>query len=90
MKVIVAGMSKTGVSSMQSALTMLGYNVYGVMENFHHLNKEWQTIYSTGGNTEDFYYMFKNVDAVADIPAVYFWDEIHKAFPNAKVVVLVF
>ena len=90
MKVIVVGMPKTGVTSMKSALTMLGYNVYGTFQNFYHLNKEWQAIYLTGGKMEDFYNMFKNVDAVVDIPAVYFWDEIHKAFPSAKVVWLVF
>ena len=29
--------------------------------------------------------MYKDVDAVVDAPAFYFWEEIHKAFPDAKV-----
>ena len=30
--------------------------------------------------------MYENVDAVVDIPVYYFWEEIHWAFPDAKVI----
>ena len=85
MKVIVAGMPKTGTKTMQAALTELGYKVYDYEENVLFLNDEWRKIYSEGGSTEDFYEMYKNVDAVTDVPPCYFWDEIHKAFPESKV-----
>nr|XP_039273077.1 uncharacterized protein LOC120347234 [Styela clava] len=32
--------------------------------------------------------MYKDVDAVTDYPAFYFWEEIHKAFPEAKVILM--
>ena len=85
MKVIVAGLSKTGTKSMQFALKELGYNVYDFMENYMYYGKKWEKIFAFGGTTDDFYEMYKDVDAVTDCPAAYFWDEIHKAFPNAKV-----
>ncbi|XP_076815486.1 uncharacterized protein LOC143461602 [Clavelina lepadiformis] len=86
MKVIYAGFSKTGTKSMQAALTELGYNVYDFMEQYKYQGKEWMKIFKHGGTTEDFRRMFENVDAVTDAPACYFWDEIHKAFPDAKIV----
>ena len=85
MKVIVAGMPKTGTKTMKAALEELGYSVYDLLENFQYLNKDWQKIFNEGGTTEDFRRMFENVDAVTDVPGCYFWDEIHKAFPEAKV-----
>ena len=39
-----------------------------------------------GGSTEDFRRMFANVDAVTDVPCVFFWEEILEAFPEAKVI----
>ncbi|CAK8693213.1 unnamed protein product [Clavelina lepadiformis] len=86
MKVIYAGFSKTGTKSMQAALTELGYNVYDFLEQYKYQGKEWMKIFKHGGTTEDFRRMFENVDAVTDVPACYFWDEIHKAFPDAKIV----
>ena len=85
MKVICAGFGKTGTKSVQAALKELGYNVYDYMENFEYLYEDWMKIFKDGGTKEDFRRMFENVDAVTDAPAFYFWDEIHKAFPEAKV-----
>ena len=62
-----------------------GYNVYDFLEQYKYQGKEWMKIFKHGGTTEDFRRMFENVDAVTDVPACYFWDEIHKAFPDAKV-----
>ena len=85
MKIIVVGTQKTGTISMKAALEALGYSVCGFIDSFFRMKKEWEKIYSVGGTTEDFYKMFKDVDAVLDLPGSYFWDEILKAFPNAKV-----
>ena len=70
---------------MNVALQMLGYTVFNLTSNFLHLRKQWEKIFLTGGTTKDFYEMFKDVDAVVDLPCAYFWDEIYKAFPDAKV-----
>nr|CAB3263096.1 uncharacterized protein LOC101242677 [Phallusia mammillata] len=88
MKVICAGMSKTGTKTMQLALQMLGYEVYDFLENYTILGDDWERIFKNGSTTEDFRRMYENVDAVTDIPAAYFWDEIHKAFPDSKIILM--
>jgi len=86
MKVIYAGYSKCGTKTMNSALKELGYNVYDFMENYQYLGEDWNKIFTTGGTTDDFRRMFADVDAVTDIPGCFFWEEIHRAFPDAKII----
>ncbi|XP_076814551.1 uncharacterized protein LOC143460803 [Clavelina lepadiformis] len=86
MKVICAGLSKTGTKSMQAALKELGYNVYDTMDNYEHFRDDWIKILTKGGNSEDFRRMYQDIDAVADVPASAFWDEIHEAFPDSKII----
>ena len=49
MKVILAGLSKTGTKSMAAALRILGYQVYDATENFLYLGTEWLNIMKKGG-----------------------------------------
>nr|CAB3263095.1 uncharacterized protein LOC101242677 [Phallusia mammillata] len=88
MKVIVAGLSKTGTKSMVWALQELGYEVYDFLEHFIYHQKIWTKIMSEGGSTEDFRQMYENVDAITDLPASAYWDEIHKAFPESKIILM--
>ena len=88
MKVIVVGLPQTGVHSLVVALKKLGMTVYDIMDHFKHLQREWKAISKYGSNTEDFCRMYKGVDAVAGFPVWYYWEEIHKAFPDAKVKVI--
>ena len=85
MKIILAGMPKTGTKSIKKALSMLGYNVFDVEENFDFLHDDWTKIMTVGGDVEDFRRMYADVDATCDVPACYYWEEMHKAFPDAKV-----
>ena len=87
MKVIAAGFSKTGTKSLHAALKELGLEVYDSPDHFWHHNDEWMKILSSGkgGTIEDFQKMYADVDAVVDIPASLFWEEIHQAFPDSKV-----
>ena len=85
MKVIVAGFSKTGTKSLNVALNKLGYEVYDYMEHYWYHGDYWKRIFEGKGSLEDFKEMYENVDAVVDIPVYYFWEEIHWAFPDAKV-----
>lgn len=71
---------------MNAALTKLGYSVYDVPENMCLLQEEYSKIFREGWTTDDFKRMYEDVDAVVDIPACYFWEEIHKAFPDAKII----
>ena len=85
MKVIVAGCSKTGTKSMNAALTELGYKVYDNMEHIMYHCDDWIKIFEGKGRIEDFKRMYKDVDAIVDVPAFLYWYEIHQAFPEAKV-----
>ena len=78
-------MPKTGTKSINEALTMLGFTVYDAKENFEYLYEDWMKIMTIGGEVEDFKRMYSDVDATCDVPACYFWEEMHKAFPEAKV-----
>ena len=70
---------------MHAALHILGYKVYDLDYNFYHLGKQWLKILSEkGGTKEDFYNMYKDVDATMDVPACNFWEEILEAFPDVK------
>lgn len=86
MKVIVAGFPKTGTKSMNWALSTLGYKVYDFPENVYLLQEQYKKILHDGWTTEDFRKMYENVDAVVDTPACYFWEEILRAFPDAKII----
>ncbi|XP_039272127.1 uncharacterized protein LOC120346451 isoform X1 [Styela clava] len=86
MKVIVAGFTKTGTNTMSACLAALGYKVYGYEQNFFYLRNEWTKILTKGGSKEDFYNMYKDIDAGCDIPFCIFWEEILEAFPDAKII----
>jgi len=86
MKVILAGYPKTGTKTMRAAFLELGFSNYDFPENCQYLRKDWMKIFTTGGTTEDFRRMFENVDTCTDMPCCYFWEEIHQAFPDAKII----
>jgi len=86
MKVIYAGFPKTGTTTMNAALTELGFTCYDFLENGYYLNEEWEKITLEGGTVEDFRKMYENVDACMDTPCCFFWEEILEAFPDAKII----
>ena len=85
MKVIFAGFSKCGTKSMAAALTELGYSVHDFAENYEDFADEWMQVFDGGETREIFYEMYKDIDAVTDLPCCFYWKEIHEAFPDAKV-----
>lgn len=85
MKVICAGLSKTGTKTLAKALRTLGYTVYDYFEHRNLHSNEWFAIYCEGKDP-DFIAMYKDVDAVTDIPAAHWFREIYEAFPDAKVI----
>ncbi|CAK8694537.1 unnamed protein product [Clavelina lepadiformis] len=86
MKVILAGFSKTGTKSIAVALRELGFIVYDYMDHFWYHDKEWKRIFEKGATDEDFRQMYDGVDAVTGAPVFYLWEEIHHAFPDAKII----
>lgn len=86
MKVILAGFSKCGTKTMAAAFRELGYNNYDFLECFEHQHAEWMRIFEEGGGVEDFRRMFAGVDSCTDLPCCFFWEQIHQAYPDAKII----
>ncbi|XP_022789236.1 uncharacterized protein LOC111328947 [Stylophora pistillata] len=85
MRVICAGLSKTGTKSLTKALRILGYTAYDFSDHRDFHLDEWRATYSTG-KVPDFTTMYDDVDAVAGLPASAWFQEIYEAFPDAKVI----
>ena len=89
MKVICAGFPKTGTKSMANALRTLGYSVHDFEEQLEY-NLENYVDYLEGRVGEEvFLEMYREVDAVVDMPACTLSMVIHKQFPEAKVILMV-
>ena len=84
MKVILAGCSEAD-EHLSVILAMLGFNVYGFMDQFWKNHRVWNKILTEGGSSDDFIDMYTNVDVVSEMPTLFFWKEILDAFPSAKV-----
>jgi len=86
MKIICAGISRTGTKSLAAALRILGFTVHDNLEHFHyHLDEYYGAVV---GKMPNFYTMYKNVDAVIAFPVYIYWKELNEAFPNAKVILM--
>ena len=85
MKVICAGLMKTGTKSLAKALRKLGFSVYDVEEHVSFHLQPWCEILDEA-KEPDFRSMYRDVDTVTDVPANIFYEEILKAFPDAKVI----
>ncbi|KAL9980563.1 hypothetical protein ACROYT_G009166, partial [Oculina patagonica] len=88
MKVICAGLMKTGTSTLTKALQVLGYNVYGAPDGIKFHQQEWLDSFGTD-HLPNFEEIFKGVDAVTDHPAAFWFEEISNAFPEAKIILTV-
>ena len=89
MKVICAGFPKTGTKSMANALRTLGYSVHDFEEHLEY-NLENYVDYLEGRvGDEVFTEMYREVDAVVDMPACTLSMVIHQQFPDAKVILTI-
>nr|XP_039274005.1 uncharacterized protein LOC120347959 [Styela clava] len=89
MLVLAVGFPKTGTKSLGVALAKLGYKTYDYDKTLYYLGKEWMKIVEHGGTKDDFYKMYKDVDASVDGPTSHFWHEILEAFPDTKIIFMV-
>lgn len=71
MKVICAGLSKTGTKSLARALRILGYKIYDFPEHMDLHLDEWIDIFCGDGKLADFASMYADVDGVTDLPAAF-------------------
>nr|XP_002122744.1 uncharacterized protein LOC100181848 [Ciona intestinalis] len=89
MKVIMAGLPKTGTKTMHAAFDIIGYSVYDIMEHFWLHGDQWNKFWSGKGTIADLEEMYKDVDTCVDGPIFYYWEELLQAFPDAKIILTI-
>ena len=90
MKVIGAGLMRTGTMTMQAALETLGYHCYHmreVLKERGHIDAWHQFV--TGQAAMDWHALFRKFEATVDTPACWYYKELMQAFPDAKVILTV-
>ena len=85
MRIICAGLPKTGTSSMAKALQILGYKTYDYPEHLSFHLEQWSQVFLKK-KQPDFLSMYRKVDAVTDMPPNFFYKEILETFSDAKVI----
>jgi hypothetical protein len=81
-KILGVGLSKTGTSSLNHALGILGFN------SIHHEPERMRDII-TGKNMSANFRVYDDVDAVTDLPAAYFYKELIAAYPKCKCILTI-
>lgn len=76
-KVFVIGFQKTGTTSIETALKVLGYKVYGGDKNLMKFKKKEDL-------RKYIFNIMQNWDAVQDMPWPLFYKELYELYPNAK------
>jgi len=87
LKVIGAGMPRTGTMSLKIALEQLGYGPCHHMIEVYtraHLAPLWARVFD--GSLGDFEEIFKDYNATTDAPAAFVFDKLAARYPQAKVI----
>ncbi|EER44874.1 conserved hypothetical protein [Histoplasma capsulatum H143] len=96
MKVIAAGLCRTGTMSMNIALRQLGFTTCHLTEQMED-PKRYFTLWTEAMNCnflnkgrpygrEEFDRLLGEYDACLDMPCCLFWKELHQAYPDAKII----
>ncbi|TMR20206.1 sulfotransferase [Nonomuraea turkmeniaca] len=93
MKVIGAGLPRTGTTSMKAALERLGfapcYHMVEVMTHPDHVDRWLEAVAGKVQTREDWDRVFEGYEAEVDWPASHYWRELADAYPEGKVVLTV-
>jgi len=82
MKILGVGLSKTGTSSLHSALQILGF--YGL-----HFDRDRLNDILSGKVQQPNFRCYDDVDVVTDLPSAYFYQELAEAYPDSKLILTV-
>ena len=85
MKIICAGLGKTGTKSITKVLRHLGFIVFDWEEQTFDFLDHWVDVFKSGAQ-QDVKRVYQNADAVVDFPGTFIWEEILEAFPESKVI----
>src|SRR5215213_871004 len=91
LRIIGAGLGRTGTTSLREALVRLGFAPCDHMdENFAHQERFalWDDAlrHKTEGEPIDWRPLLSGFQAIVDWPGAYFWRELTAAHPGAKVI----
>jgi hypothetical protein len=90
LKVIGAGLPRTGTTSLKAALERLGfgpcYHMFEIMTHPDHVDR-WLSV--TSGSAEDWDGVLAGYRSTQDWPASHFWREHAEVYPDAKVLLTV-
>jgi hypothetical protein len=82
LKIVGVGLSKTGTSSLNEALNLLGF------KSIHYDTVRLNDVLDGSSPDPDFR-RYDDVDAVTDLPAAYFYDELMAAYPLSKAILTI-
>ncbi|CAG8932134.1 unnamed protein product [Penicillium salamii] len=96
LRLIVAGLSRTGTASLYLALQELGYTPWHMckpVDNPKLMYTQWtdamkRKFFNSAYpyDREDFDRLRGKYDALLDIPACLFWDDFHRLYPEVKII----
>lgn len=90
MKLIGAGLGRTGTMSLQAALQQLGLNpCYHMREVFEHPEHVEGWMSAARGEYVDWKWFLRDYQATVDFPGCAFYKQMMEAFPDAKVLLSV-
>jgi hypothetical protein len=82
LKIIGAGLGRTGTMSLHHALEILGFRSI-------HFDETRLNDVVDGSNSRPDFRRYDDVDAVVDLPAAHFYRELMEAYPGCKVILTV-
>ncbi|RWL40284.1 MAG: sulfotransferase family protein [Mesorhizobium sp.] len=87
LRVIGTGFGRTGTDSMREALTMLGFGpCHHMWEVMAHAKQKrlWRAL--ARGEAPDWAQLFAGYKSCVDWPSAFYWRELIKAYPQARVI----
>ncbi|XP_078488361.1 uncharacterized protein LOC144745955 [Ciona intestinalis] len=92
MKLICAGFPKTGTKSLTRALQILGYtDIFDYLEHIDYFLDDYDNFFDGKEILPNIFdkYDRLNVQCVVDMPSSFLFEEFHKRWPKAKVILTV-
>lgn len=86
LKVIGSGFGRTGTQSLTVALDQLGFRCYHMREVIQHPSQVPIWLEATRGSPVDWDFLFNGFQAAVDWPSSFFYKELMKKYPEAKVI----
>ena len=87
LRVIGAGLPRTGTSSLKAALEILGFGpCHHMAELIDKPDRSAQFARALGGEKIDFHTLMKGYGSTLDEPTTSLYKEIHRAYPKAKII----